>query len=214
MVGAVDGVNEHGLAIAYDYAFTTDLPQTPAAPLSMLISETLETCKTVDQAHANFSSRPRCGAALLMLADATGDIASLELSPTRSFLRRPAAGEDAIVHSNQFVSPSMREVQMPPEAVYNDRAPAPLRGRRLHESSDRRDARYRELLRGDEPLGLDDLGRIMADHGAAGVADDYTPCVHGSYWQTTACLQLLPASRTLRVDYANACQARQQEFSL
>jgi predicted choloylglycine hydrolase len=106
--GAVDGVNEHGLAIAYDYAFTTDAPAKPAAPISATISDAREHCRTVEEAAA----------------------------------------------------------------------------------------------------------RIMADHGPTGIPDDFTPCVHGSYWQTTACLQLLPASRTLRVAYANACQAEYQTLQL
>ncbi|MCI0685118.1 MAG: C45 family peptidase [Gemmataceae bacterium] len=214
LAGAVDGVNEHGLAIAYNYAFTTDAPAGPVPPISAAITDALERCRTVEEAVTRVAARPRWGAGLLMLADATGDIASLELSSTGSAVRRPAAGEDAIYHTNCFSTDAMLAIQIPWDAVYTDRAPKPLRGRRLHLSSERRNERFDANLAGDAALGPDDLARIMADHGPTGVADDFTPCVHGTYWHTTACLQLLPAMRSLRVAYATACQARYETFQL
>ena len=39
LAGAVDGMNEAGLCITYNYGFTTDEPTRPAAPISMAISE-------------------------------------------------------------------------------------------------------------------------------------------------------------------------------
>jgi hypothetical protein len=77
-----------------------------------------------------------------------------------------------------------------------------------------RDRRFEQLLGQIDVLGADDLAAVMADHGAAGTPDDFTPCVHGSYWQTTACLQFFPKSRRMRVAYASACQARYQEVVL
>lgn len=214
LAGAIDGVNEHGLAIAYNYAFTTDAPAGPVPPISTAIGDALEHCRTVEEATARITSRPRWGAGLLMLADATGDIASLELSSTQSAVRRPAAGEDAIYHTNCFSTDAMLAIQVPWDAVYTDRAPKPLRGRRLHLSSERRNERFEAHLAGDAVLGPDELARIMADHGPTGVPDDFTPCVHGTYWHTTACLQLTPASRGLRIAYANACQAKYETFQL
>lgn len=214
LAGAVDGINEYGLAITNNYAFTTDLPVAPAAPISMIITEALQRCRTVTEAVTWIESRPRWGAGLLMLADATGDIASLEVSSTRSAVRRPAPGEDVLFHTNAFTMSQMLAVQVPQDAVYTDRAPAPMRGRRLHQSSERRDQRFRELLSGDRVLGSDDLARIMADHGSQGTPDDFTPCVHGSYWYTTACLQLSPTTRNLRIAYSTACQAQYVTFGL
>jgi hypothetical protein len=89
-----------------------------------------------------------------------------------------------------------------------------LRGRRLHQSSERRDELFRQLLGQIDAFTLDDLGAVMADHGPTGIASDDTPCVHGSYWNTTACLQFLPKSRRLRVAYDTACQARFEEIEL
>jgi predicted choloylglycine hydrolase len=214
LAGAVDGMNEDGLCLTYNYAFTTDAASTVSAPISMPISEALENCSTVSEAADWIASRPRWGGGLLMLADATGDIASLELSTTRSRLRRPAAGEDVVFHTNAFSSAHMRDVQIPSEATYTARAPTPLRGRRLHQSSELRDKRFRQLLGENEILGADELATLMADHGPSGAPGDFTPCVHGSYWQTTACLQFFPRTRRMRVAYSTACEARYAEVEL
>ena len=214
LAGAIDGMNEEGLCITYNYGFTIDSLSMPAAPISMVISETLEHCGTVAEAADWIISKPRCGGGLLMLCDSSGDIASLELSSTRSHLRRPAPGKDILFHTNAFSSEHMREVQAPWDAVYTDGAPTPLRGRRLHQSSELRDQRFKELLGESETLDADKLGVVMADHGSTGIPNDDTPCVHGSYWYTTACLQFFPRHRRMRVAYDTACRARYQDVQL
>jgi predicted choloylglycine hydrolase len=214
LAGAVDGMNEKGLCITYNYAFTTDCPPGSAAPISMAISDALARCGTVTDAADAITSKPRSGGGLLMLADATGDVASLELSSTRAELRRPAPGEDVLFHANAFATARMREVQVAWDAVYTNRAPTPLRGRRVHQSSHLRNQRFELLLSGSAILGRDELGAIMADHGASGNPDDFSPCVHGTYWRTTACLQLFPKSRRMRVAYDTACCARFEEVEL
>jgi hypothetical protein len=84
----------------------------------------------------------------------------------------------------------------------------------VHQSSELRDQRFRRLLEEAEILGSDDLGAVLADNGPAGNPNDFTPCVHGSYWKTTACLQFFPKSRRIRVAYDTACQARYEELEL
>jgi predicted choloylglycine hydrolase len=214
LTGTIDGVNESGLAITYNYAFTTDHTEKPAPPISVVIAEALRDCSTVEQAAHLIDSTPRSGGGILMMADMTGDIASLEVSNTRTCIRRPAAGEDVISHANCFRTDAMQDVQLPMDTVYTDRAPTPLRGRTLHNSSNLRDARFAELLSGNQAIGVDDLNRIMGDHGEQNESDDYTLCVHGSYWQTTASLQLLPANKQIRISYSTTCEADYAEFNL
>ena len=206
LVGAVDGVNEAGLCVVYDYAFATDEPAGPAPPISMAIAEALAECRTTAEAAERIAAAPRWGGGLLMLCDAGGDVASLELSSTRSRLRRPPAGEDALFHTNAYSDPHLREVQIAADAVYTDAAPLPLRGRPLHRSSSRRDRRFRELLAGKGGFDADALAALMADHGPDDAPGDDTPCVHGPYWNTTACLQFFPRSRRVRVSYSHACR--------
>jgi hypothetical protein len=213
LAGTVDGINEKGLCICNNYAFTTDTAA-PTATISMLIAEALERCTTVSEAAEWIASQPRWGAGLLMLADATGDIASLEVSSTRCQMRRPANGEDLLFHTNAFSCPEMREVQVPWDAVFTEHAPASLRGTRLHESAEVRDCRLAELLGGPEPLSPDELAAIMADHGPDGVPTDNTLCVHSDYWNTTAALQFFPRRRSMRVDLTSACQAHFRDVAI
>jgi predicted choloylglycine hydrolase len=211
LAGAVDGINEKGLSIAYNYAYTTDSFGT-AAPISMLISETLQKCATVAEAAAWIGKRPRAGGALLMLADAHRDMGSLELSSTRWQLRRPAPGEDVICHANSFVTTPMRGVQIADDAVFTRRAPAVLRGRRLHESSEERCRRLKHLLSQAPVIGENELSMIMGDHGPENIPSRNTICMHSDYWHTTASIQLLPSSRRMRVSFTSACQAAFQDF--
>ena len=194
-LGAIDGMNEAGLCITYNYGFTTDLPSSPAAPISIAISEALHRCRNVTEAADYLESSPRWGGALLMLVDADGDIASLELSSTRSYLRRPAAGENLLHHSNAFSSTQMQDVQIAMDAVYTDSAPSALRGRRLHDSAELRDQRFRDLLGGETPFDCDALTAVMADHGPDGMPSDHTPCVHSAYWNTTVTFEKPTSSR-------------------
>ncbi len=207
LAGAVDGLNEAGLCISYDYGFTIDDPPRPAPPISMAIAAALARCRTTAEAAGFLTNARRWGGALLMLADADGDVASLELSGTRAHVRRPAAGEDVLFHTNAFTHPSLLEVQPPADAVYTDAAPAALRGRRLHRSSEDRERRFADLFADPAPLDADGLHAVMSDHGPDGVPGDFTPCVHGDYWATTACLQFFPHERRLRASYTSACRA-------
>lgn len=212
LAGAIDGVNEAGLCITYSYAFANDRPTERAAPISAAVTEALANCVTTQEAVDRITSRPRWGSGMLMLADESGDLASLELSNTRFDTIRPSPGQDYLHHANYYASPWMRAVQIPDAAVYTDRSPAALRGRRLHESSERRDGRFAQLLQHCGALDLDNVARILSDHGPQGVPSDDTLCMHGSYWCTTATLQLLPASRSMRIAFSTACEADYREF--
>ncbi|MBM4036689.1 MAG: hypothetical protein FJ291_33570 [Planctomycetes bacterium] len=212
MCGTIDGMNERGLCVVMNYAFPVD--SGPAGvPNSMVIAEALARCGTVAEAADWVLSRPRWGGGLLMLADAEGDLASVELSNTRSAVRHPAEGEDLLFHANQYSTPSMREVEAARDAVFTAKAPDALVGCRLHESSEKRAARLAELLPQMNRLGPDELARVMSDHGPAGAPDAATVCMHSDYWQTTACLQWLPRSRRLRASYGTACAAAFREFT-
>lgn len=212
--GAVDGVNEKGLCITYNYAYTTDVPENPSAPISIVIADALQRCATISEAASWIQSRPRWGGGILMLADAEGGIASLELSSTRSKLRIPSPDEDFIYHTNVFCTEDMRKIQIPDEAVYSPKAPEGLRGRAIHESAVKRKARFEEILEPDRPLNLENLERIMSDHGRQDSPADTTICVHGPYWTTTASLQLFPRFRRIRVAYDYACRAQHEEIAL
>jgi hypothetical protein len=211
--GVVDGMNEKGLAITLNYAFVTDRGQ-PNPLVTMLIAEALAACASVTDAVGFITARPRWGAGILMLADASGDLASVELSNTRTGVRRPAAGEDYLLFTNVCCCPETLAVQVPGSATFQDHVPQPLRGRPVLEWHAKRARRLEELLRNQAWTGPDELAALMADHGAGGMPDGATPCVHTDYWRTTACLQWFPATRRVRVSYSTACTARYVEIGM
>lgn len=213
LAGAVDGLNERGLCITYNYAYTIDRAK-EWAPLSMVIDEALAACETVPQAAAFIESRLRWGSGLLMLADAQGDIASLEVSNSRSRLRRPAEGADAIYHTNRFTSPEMQDVQVDRQAVFVRRVPRQLMGVRVLESAERRGARLAELVDQAGALNPDELNALMSDHGPDQRPSKFTLCVHSDYWNTTGVMQYFPKSRRVRVAYSTACEAKFESFEL
>jgi hypothetical protein len=211
LAGTVDGINERGLSITYNYAYAMD--QAPAAPtISMAISTALAQCATVAEAAETITATERSGAGLLMLADAAGDLASLELSSSQWQLRREAG--DLLCHSNAYNTPAMKQVEAPASAHYRTGVPAALRGRRVLESADRRDERLGHLLQQCEQFDGDSLAEVLADHGDDGAGSDSTLCMHSDYWNTTACVQLFPKTRRMRIAYDSACQAQFAEFSL
>jgi hypothetical protein len=213
LCGTVDGINERGLSITYNYAYAMD--HGPAsATISMAISTAMARCATVTEAASMIVDRRRNGAGLLMLADADGDIAAVELSSGRSDVRRPGDGEDILCHTNSYGTTQMEQIEAPPNAHYSQRMPAPLRGRRVMESSDRRDARFAELLANEDRYDGASLQRLMSDHGETGEGSACTPCMHSDYWNTTACVQLYPRERRIRVAYDAACRARFVDVTL
>jgi hypothetical protein len=206
LVGAVDGMNECGLCITYNYAYTVDSTTETTVPISVLIGETLQRCKNVAEATEWIGRRPRWGGGILMLADASGDIASMEVSAGRSCVRRPRGNDDFLFHTNDLWTPQMRAVQIPDNAVLTSAAPTSLRGQRVHESSESRNRRFLELLTATPVIDAERLSVIMADHGPDGVGSKNTPCMHSCYWNTTACLQFYPRQRRIRFAYTSACK--------
>ncbi|MBI4423448.1 MAG: hypothetical protein HY554_06970, partial [Elusimicrobia bacterium] len=49
LAGAIDGINERGLAVTYNYGYTADEAK-PTGPISLAISEALDRCATVEEA--------------------------------------------------------------------------------------------------------------------------------------------------------------------
>jgi hypothetical protein len=213
LAGTVDGINEDGLCITFNYAFATDRAE-PAPLVSMAIADALASCASVAEAADRIAARPRWGAGILVLGDAAGDLAVLELSNTRSALRRQPPGSDVLAVTNVCAADALASVQVSPTAVFAGRVPAALAGRPILEPHAARARRIEELLSARTAFDPDDLARLMADHGLSGEPDASSPCVHTDYWGTTACLQFLPVARRLCISYGSACRARFHDFAL
>lgn len=209
LTGCHDGINEHGLAIAYNYGHFRGRSAARVS-ISILVQELLETCRTVAEAIEALRDRPRSGGALLMMADASGDLASVELAPDLLVATRG----DVLAHTNHALSEEMAERDVPREALFPRWIwPAELRGRRLQESSERRHARATSLL-ADLVATDDDLTAMLRDHGAAPAGDDHTLCRHGPYYSTTCSVVLYPRQRAMRILVGSPCVASFTDHSL
>lgn len=100
LIGVLSGMNEHGLALAN--MEVTRSPRLPGAmPYTLLYRTVLERCKTVDEAIDLLRATPRQTANNLMLMDATGDRAVVEITPDGITVRRAAATAPLISTNHQ-----------------------------------------------------------------------------------------------------------------
>lgn len=210
LAGSHEGINEHGLAVVYNYG---SFRGRAAARVSVtfLVQHLLEHCHTVEEAIARMRDLPRAGGALLMLADATGDIAAVELAPDALAVRRG----DSLVHANHARTAEIAERDVPEPAVFPRwMRPVSLRGRRVRESSEERQGRAEQLLDQIGSATADDLADILCDHGADSRPSDNTICRHGPYYSTTCSVILFPVQRAMRLLVGAPCQRRYVDLAL
>jgi hypothetical protein len=100
MIGVLSGMNEHGLSIAnMEVSRGVRLPT--AMPYTLLYRSVLERCKTVNEAIDLIEKTPRQTANNLMLMDATGDRAVVEITPDAVAVRRTADDQPLISTNHQ-----------------------------------------------------------------------------------------------------------------
>lgn len=101
LIGVLSGMNEHGLCLA-----NMEVPRTPrkeatGMPYTLLYRTVLEKCKTVNEAIALLESTPRQTANNLMLMDAAGDRAVIEITPEKIAVRRASDSQSLISTNHQ-----------------------------------------------------------------------------------------------------------------
>jgi isopenicillin-N N-acyltransferase-like protein len=100
MIGVLSGMNEHGLALAN--MEVTRSPRFPGAmPYTLLYRTVLERCRTVNEAIELIQNTPRQTANNLMLMDAAGDRAVVEITPDAVAIRRAPATEPLVSTNHQ-----------------------------------------------------------------------------------------------------------------
>ena len=98
LAGVLSGMNEHGLALA-NMEVTRGRRLPTAMPYVLLYRTVLEQCKTTEEAIDLLRTTPRQSANNLMIMDAAGDRAVVEITPEAVHVRR-AADEQALVSTN------------------------------------------------------------------------------------------------------------------
>jgi isopenicillin-N N-acyltransferase-like protein len=98
LIGVLSGMNEHGLCLA-NMEVNRHLRWPSAMPYTLLYRSVLEQCRTVDEAIALLQKTPRQSSNNLMLMDATGDRAVVEITPEHVNVRR-SDNEHALISTN------------------------------------------------------------------------------------------------------------------
>lgn len=104
MTGVLSGMNEHGLALA-NMELTRPRRLPAAMPYTLLYRSVLERCRTVEEAIAYLEKTPRQSENNLMLMDAGGDRAVVELTPESVTVRR-APDSAALISTNHTRGPA------------------------------------------------------------------------------------------------------------
>ena len=100
MVGVLSGINEHGLCLAnMEVKRAVGVPH--AMPYTLLYRTVLERCRTVDEAVALLEKTPRQTPNNLMLMDAAGNRAVVEVTPDAVHVRRGVDGAILISTNHQ-----------------------------------------------------------------------------------------------------------------
>jgi predicted choloylglycine hydrolase len=209
--GMLDCMNEYGLTVTYNLAYTTEKPNN-FVPLSMALQEMLETCKSTDEAVKFIIQAKRGGHdALLMLADAEGNIKAVEIASNHAAVRETI--DNQIINTNHYLTAEMQQYEIPHNAVYFGKVPRRLLGVRVHESSEQRLKRGQELLKGKAKIGEDKIVTILRDHGKDDKPSMFTICRHDEYASTLRSVIFHPNGKTIKVLYGNPCQSEYSEFT-
>jgi isopenicillin-N N-acyltransferase-like protein len=157
------GINEDGLALADTAAPTRDLG--PGLNRYFLLTLLLERCATVDEALALVRATPHTGSGCLVLADAAGEVAAVELGHRAVGIERGKAGRIGRTNHHRLSETAHANLLTPHRAA-------------AHGNSIARQAVLGLALArlGDHRVTPDDLAALLARH-----ADDDGPafCRHG-----------------------------------
>lgn len=173
------GMNSDGLAVTDTASRTIDMGV--GFHRYFLLTWLLVGCRTVDEALTAIRRTTHTGSGLLLLGDATGAVAAVELGHRAIGFEYKSSGR--IGRSNHFVTPAMtpRNLSVPSSAA----------------SRANSIARYPRLLRRLEAMppapGVEDARAVLAHHGEDGGSafcrhggDDLATTIAGAVWDTGA----------------------------
>ena len=106
MVGVLSGMNEHGLTVA-NMEVTRGMRLPPAMPYILLYRTVLEQCRDTNEAIELIKRTPRQTANNLMVMDAAGDRAVIEITPQLVRVRR-APDDKPLISTNHQRGPDLQ----------------------------------------------------------------------------------------------------------
>ncbi|WP_442602009.1 C45 family autoproteolytic acyltransferase/hydolase [Paenibacillus sp. KN14-4R] len=114
LIGKEDGVNEHGLAVGMTFVASKQIK--PGFNFLFIVRYLLEKARNVEEAISLLRSLPISTAQNIILADKSGEMAVVECCSQRIVVRRPENEDNFLIATNQFMDPSMSELDHRPES--------------------------------------------------------------------------------------------------
>lgn len=152
-IGAVSGMNEHGLTVTLNAA-ASDPPLATKTPIALLAREILQYASTIDEAYALAQKRETFVSETLMLGSAKdGKTALIEKSPAKTALFL-SEGE-RIICSNHYQSEAFADEEMNRENIRSSDSPY-------------RFERTEELLDSYDKLSVQDAADILRNKNGKG----------------------------------------------
>jgi len=217
MVGCLAGVNERGLALTLNHAFSTDYHGRGGILLTTLVQDCLDRCATVAEAVDLFTHASVTNGAILTFADASGDRAAVERSCTQARVRRTDG--NVLCSFNKYRHAEMEAYEVPLNAV----SAGLMSGIPLHESNVARQRRYDELLplcgggSAEGQMKLDEaaIKLLMSDHDGKDSGHSNSICRHNdelseTLWGAILCCK----TRTLKVVFGHTCSGPYKSYAL
>jgi isopenicillin-N N-acyltransferase-like protein len=193
------GLNSDGLAVADTASRTTDMGL--GLHRYFLLTRLLTDCRSVDEALALIRRTTHTGGGLLILGDASGAVAAVELGHRALGFEHRSGGR--VGRTNHFVMPAM--------------VPRNLAGTADAPSRANSERRFRALMRLldalPEPPAADDAGRLLARHDGPEPGGDAF-CRHGGddLSATIAGAVYLTGERRMFAVFGNPCSATWSRF--
>ena len=190
------GMNDAGLCVGQSSVRVTDTAE--GIPRLAMLRLVLNRCATVAEAVELFRGHETALQGInFLVADAAGDMAVIERSPTRSAVRRPQKG--FICATNHYVDGQMRTVEDLCTGAEPD-----LPDLLAWEANTRQ--RYGRLcdysvLHAGKPDVEESLRNLMRSHGPGGI------CQHNAFMSTTWAVIMKPAERQLWLADGYPCRS-------
>jgi hypothetical protein len=212
IAGGICGVNEAGLAISLNHAFSIE-PANDGVPPTLMVQQALDRCATAEAAAHLFEQTKFANGSMATVMDAKGGILALELAKGRFGIRKPKKGVSLTL--NEYQIPELKEIEVPQDAVFHPKKyPKFFQGLAIHQPNWERRRRFEKLLASGKKLGVNDVKKLLADHNGGGQGTLGTVCRHHPTTDTIATAVLHPKEGILEAARGFACEARYQRFKV
>lgn len=215
LAGAIAGVNEAGLGISLNHGYTSDSSQ-PGIPFAMIVQSCLDRCSNVREAISLIERLPVVCGGLISLADENGDRASFELTPSRRAVRDEPPKGLPLFTFNQYQMEETQQAEVAQNSVFPWWIyPFYLRGQKFHAFNWKRRDRFLELTQGSRKWSVEQIKKILQDHGEEKIPSRFTICRHHpDTADTVASTLIFPAERKMQVCLGKPCKDDYLDYSL